>query len=78
MAISQTTFEQRVTRINKGQTVDMSAKVGGKKRKKNHRPLRARCFTFPFFVGVGILTGGAAYAFAATQPEVQWVLALAG
>ena len=75
MAISQTTFEERLSRINNGQTVDSAAKIG---QKKKRRPMRSRCYTFPFFVGVGILTGGAAYAFATTQQEVQWVLALAG
>lgn len=77
MAISQTTFEQRVNRINKGKTVDAAAKVG--LNAKGRRTLRTRCFTFPFFVGVGILTGGAAYAFASTgTTELQWVVALAG
>ncbi|MEP5732356.1 MAG: hypothetical protein ABJL67_23655 [Sulfitobacter sp.] len=75
MAISQTTFEQRISRINKGQTEDSASK--GVRAKKG-RSFKARCFTFPFLVGVGILTGGAAYAWAATTPEMQWVLALAG
>lgn len=75
MAISTTTFEERLARINSGQTVDMAAKVG---RSKTRRPLRTRCLTFPFMVGVGILAGGAAYAFAATQQDMQWVIALAG
>lgn len=75
MAISHTTFDQRLARINKGQTTDVAAKVG---RSKSRRPMRARCLTFPFLVGVGILTGGTAYAFAAVQPEMQWVMALAG
>lgn len=75
MAVSNTTFEQRLSRINNGQTDDVAAKVG---RKKNRRPMRARCLTFPFFVGLGILTGGTAYAFAATQSEFQWVMAFAG
>ncbi|MFK7835443.1 MAG: hypothetical protein AB8B60_04425 [Sulfitobacter sp.] len=77
MAISSTSFDQRIARINKGETQDNAAKVG-RGRSKQGRSIRARCFTFPFFVGVGILTGGTAYAFAATQPEMQWVLALAG
>ncbi len=75
MAVSQTSFEQRLARINKGQTVDAAAKVG---RGNVKRSLKARCLTFPFMLGVGILTGGSAYAWVATKPEVQWVLALAG
>lgn len=75
MAVSQTTFDQRLSRINKGQTVDVAAKVG---TQKPRRSWRARCLTFPFFVGVGILTGGTAYAWAATRPEMQWVMAFAG
>lgn len=75
MAISTTTFEQRLARINAGQTVDVSAQVGHNKKR---RQMRTRMFTFPFFVGIGILTGGTAYAFASTQPEMQWVIALVG
>ncbi|NNK15456.1 MAG: hypothetical protein HKP51_00975 [Sulfitobacter sp.] len=82
MAISKATFEERLARINNGQSVDQAAIVG---RPKKRRSIRARCFTFPFMVGVGILTGGTAYAWVATQPdlnlalsELQWVLALAG
>ena len=75
MAVSTTTFEERLARINKGQTVDRAATVG---RAKTSRPFRARMLTFPFMVGVGILTGGTAYAFAAVQPEMSWVIALAG
>ncbi|KIN60629.1 hypothetical protein Z945_1604 [Sulfitobacter noctilucae] len=75
MAVSTTTFEERLSRINNGQTVDAAAKVG---RTKNRRSFRARMLTFPCLVGVGILTGGAAYAFASVQPEMQWVMALAG
>lgn len=75
MAVSTTTFEERLARINGGQTVDVAAKVG---RTATHRPFRARMLTFPFMVGVGILTGGAAYALAYTPTEITWVLALAG
>ncbi|MCX7560808.1 hypothetical protein OS190_14620 [Sulfitobacter sp. F26204] len=75
MAISQTTFEERLARINNAQTGGVAAKISGKKQR---RPLRARCLTFPFFVGLGILTGGAAYAFVSSQQEIQWVIALAG
>ena len=75
MAISQTTFDQRLSRINKGLTEDSAAKIGYQKKR---RPMRARCLTFPFFVGFGILTGGAAYAFASNQSDMQWVMAFAG
>ncbi len=74
MAISQTTFDQRLSRINKtanGSTFGLthkSRKAGSKGSK----------FTFPFFVGVGILTGGTAYAWAAQAPEYQWIIAFAG
>ncbi len=76
MAVSTTTFEERLARINNGQTVDRAATVG--RRSTASRPFRARMLTFPFLVGVGILTGGTAYAFAAVQPEMSWVMALAG
>ncbi|MGJ5620066.1 hypothetical protein [Sulfitobacter sp. MF3-043] len=75
MAVSTTTFEQRIARINKAQEVTFTGvakKSGGRARSKSS------IFTFPFFVGVTILTGGAAYAWAATTPEYQWVLAFAG
>ncbi len=91
MAISKTTFEERLQRINNGEAIDQAAIVG---RPKKRRSLRGRCFTFPFMVGVGILTGLPAYAWATTtQSDVgavltglqhrlpdmqQWVVALAG
>ncbi|KIN64155.1 hypothetical protein Z946_3042 [Sulfitobacter noctilucicola] len=74
MPKSQTSFDERIKRINRGQTCDSSATVG---KTKHRRPLRARMLTFPFFVGVGILTGGTAYAFASVQPDMQWVALLA-
>ncbi|MEM7520223.1 MAG: hypothetical protein AAF307_04220 [Pseudomonadota bacterium] len=76
MAVSTTTFEQRLARINKGQTVDVAAQVGRSSAAKAR--VKARIMTFPFLVGVGILTGGTAYAWASVQPEMQWVVALAG
>ncbi|KHA51770.1 hypothetical protein [Sulfitobacter geojensis] len=75
MAISSTTFEERLARINNGQTVDQAAILG---TSKTRRSFRARCLTFPFMVGVGILTGGTAYAFATSPADMQWVMALAG
>lgn len=71
MAISQTSFDQRIKRINSGQTDTMIAR-------SNRRTLRARLLTVPALTGIFILTGGTAYAFAATQPEMQWVMAFAG
>ncbi len=75
MAISSTTFEERLARINNGQTVDTASMVG---RAKTRRSFRARCLTFPFMVGVGILTAGTAYAFTVSPVEIEWVFALAG
>ena len=72
MAVSQTSFDERISRINKSQ----NGSVFGK-GKKSGRSKSAK-FTFPFFVGVGILTGGSAYAWAAQVPEYQWVVAFAG
>tara|TARA_R110002072_G_scaffold22400_25_gene78567 strand:+ start:8424 stop:8666 length:243 start_codon:yes stop_codon:yes gene_type:complete len=80
MAVSQTSFDERISRINKaqnGSAFGMAKKSRGKKPQHRARSKSAK-FTFPFFVGVGILTGGAAYAWAATTPKYQWVLAYAG
>lgn len=75
MAISTTTFEERLARINSGATVDVAAKVGQVIAPK--RSLRARLLTFPCLVGLSILTGGTAYAWAATtQTDVTWIMAL--
>jgi hypothetical protein len=73
MAVSQTSFEDRLSRINKTQ----NGSVFGVAKKSGGRSKSAK-FTFPFFVGVGILTGGSAYAWAAQIPEYQWVIAFAG
>ncbi len=67
MPISQTTFEQRVRRINKGLTDDAKAK---RRRSRPRRSVRERCLTFPFLVGISILVGGTGYAYVDTQPEV--------
>lgn len=80
MAVSQTSFEQRLKRINRapnatalcGPTASELKKAVARPKSKNAK------FTFPFFVGVGILTGGTAYAWAATSTEYQWVLAFGG
>lgn len=74
MAISTTTFEQRIQRIADGQAVDNSQKALKNRAKASRKPK----LTFPFLVGLGILTGGAAYAFAATGTEYQWIMSLAG
>ncbi|MDF1728062.1 MAG: hypothetical protein P1U53_09975 [Sulfitobacter sp.] len=69
MAISNTTFEQRIAEIEarheKVWTSSAKVKRGG------------NFLTFPFLVGSGILFGGTAYAYAATLPQLQWLLALA-
>lgn len=72
MAISQTTFDQRVSRIKTGKTV--TAKTGVARRKKK-RTMRERCLNFPCFVAFGILAGGPSYAFVSTQPSMYWVIA---
>lgn len=82
MAISKTTFEERIARINQEEAEVVTAV---RTRRKQRRSLAARLLTFPSLVGISILTGGAAYAWAATQSEVPavladmpWVLAIAG
>lgn len=72
MAISQTTFDQRLSRIKSGNTV--TAKAGGAGR-KSKRTLRERCLNFPCFVAFGILGGGPSYAVVSTQPSMYWVIA---
>jgi len=72
MAISQTSFDQRIKRINNGQTVDMSSQVG---RSKMRKSFKARCMTVPFFTGVAILAGMPAYAFVSSEPDMSWVIA---
>lgn len=67
MAISTTTFEERISRIE----TRHEERWGKPKRRRGSR------ITFPFFVGAGILMGGTAYAFAATATELQWLAALA-
>lgn len=71
MAISQTTFDQRVSLIRSGKTV--TAKTGNVRR-KTKRSLRERCLNFPCFVAFGILAGGPSYAFVSTQPSMYWVI----
>lgn len=75
MAVSTTTFQERLARIESG-TAPNTIAAAGKAKRRAARPKR-NPFTFPFFVGLGILTGGTAYAWVATVPEYQWVMALA-
>jgi len=75
MAISSTTFEERLARINNGQTVDQASILANPTTPRYFPPRR---LTFPFMVGVGILTGGTANAFATSPADMQWVMALAG
>jgi hypothetical protein len=75
MAVSQTSFDNRLSRISAGQITSIPTKLGFTKKR---RPLRARCMNVPFFVGVGILMGGTGYIFAATRPEMPWLMAFAG
>lgn len=69
MPVSQTSFDERVHRINRGLTDDAKAKY---KRSRPRRSLRQRCMTVPFLVGLGILLGGTGYAYVEeTQPELN-------
>ena len=74
MAISSTTFEQRIQRIAEGQAIDRAATATNKSARAYRKPK----LTFPLLLGLGILMGGAAYAFSATGTEYQWIIALAG
>lgn len=76
MPISQTTFEQRITRINQGKTETGRA---NSKRRRRRRSFRERCLTFPFWLGLSILGGGTGYAYVDSQPDidVRWMVALA-
>ena len=73
--VSTTTFQQRVARIEAGNTPHSEQLV--KKTKKSRRK-RSGLFSVPFLVGVGILTGGTAYAWFETQTDITWVMAFAG
>ena len=89
VAISTTTFEERLARISKGETGNPAVKV---ERRKARRSFGARLMTFPCLVGLGILSGGTAYAWVATNSElpdvavnvpqilnnIQWVMAFTG
>ena len=75
MAISTTTFAERIGRIEKHQSGRQAVETCSSPRKSAARSRRAR-FTFPFFFGVGILTGGSAYAWVVTRADPQWVLVL--
>ena len=66
MAISTTTFEQRIGRIDKVQPE--TATKG--KRRGARRSVLARLCTVPSLTGIGILAGGTAYAWNATQAEL--------
>lgn len=72
MPISNTTFDQRLARINSGQTVDVASLVG---KKKKRRSFRDKCMNVPFFTGAGILVGLPGYAYATTSSDIRWVLA---
>ena len=75
MAISTTTFAERIGRIETHQNGRHAAETRSSPRKRAKKPRRAR-FTFLFFFGVGILTGGSAYAWVVTRADPQWVLVL--
>jgi hypothetical protein len=68
MAISTTTFDQRLARI-----------AAQEARRPGRRGLFRRArggsrITFPLLVGLAILLGGTAYAYAATHAELRWIL----
>lgn len=74
MAVSTTTFEERVQRIAAGQTAGAAALAGKKTRRKSRKSKGS----LPVLVGLGVLTAGAAYAYAATGGNYHWILSLAG
>ena len=80
MAVSHTSFEERLQRISKAPNATaFRGPTESELKKAVIRPKsQSAKFTVPFFVGVGILTGGTAYAWAATSTEYQWVLAFGG
>jgi hypothetical protein len=71
MAISSTTFTQRIDRISKHQNGRQAVESFSSPRNQGTSPRRARLNT-PFYVGVGILTCGTAYAWLATRGAPQW------
>lgn len=74
MAVSTTTFEERIQRIAAGQTVDQTALPG----RKTRRTSRKSKLSLSVLLGLGLLTGGAAYAYAATGGDYHWIISLAG
>jgi hypothetical protein len=67
MAISKTTFSERVQTIE----ADFDKRCPAKRSRSRGRGSR---LTFPLIVGVSILVGGTAYAYAATTDNLQWLL----
>ncbi|MBM1631603.1 hypothetical protein JQV27_02045 [Sulfitobacter mediterraneus] len=75
MAISTTTFAERIGRIEKHQSGRLTVETCSSPQLSAGKTRRTR-FTFPFFFGVGILTGGSAYAWVVTRADPQWVMVL--
>lgn len=74
MAVSTTTFEQRIQRIAQADAVNQAARPA----KKRARKPRKSNVILPALFSLGVLTGGgAAYAFVVTGPDYQWLLSLA-
>lgn len=76
MPISQTTFDQRIARIEKAQRITAV-------RKAPTLSFGARLLSLPCLTGIGILTGFTGYAWANTQPavhvnlpDVAWLISL--
>ena len=69
MAISTTTFAERVATIEKNAPVFEN---------KTQRKKRSLIWTFPFLFGVSILIGGTAYACIEVSKNHSLVLAFAG
>ena len=75
MPVSKTSFAERRSRIEAREAIQSHAMMGKRKRR---RSLRERMLTLPCLVGLGILTGGPAYAWVATSNELHWIRQLLG
>ncbi|MDG1168414.1 MAG: hypothetical protein P8N14_04405 [Sulfitobacter sp.] len=75
MPITKKTFEQRLSEIA---NFDGTLPGTPARPKQRQRSLATLVLTFPFVLGVGILLGGTAYAWAAASSDLTWVLAFAG
>lgn len=75
MAVSSTTFAERLARIEAGNTIH-AVSIADHTKASRKPAYRARS-TFGIIAGVAILTVGAGYVWFMAQGEIQWSLALA-